>query len=54
MFRGKYHREGAPAIEWKDGKKQWFTFGRLDREELPDGTVRMYENGKLSCEVSCL
>lgn len=27
-FDGRYHRVDGPAIEWKDGRKAFYTYGR--------------------------
>jgi hypothetical protein len=37
IFRldGKLHREDGPAIEWKDGRIEWFLFGKLHRVDGP-------------------
>lgn len=46
---GQLHREGGPAIEYKDGSKSWYRNGELHREDGPaidhvDGT-NWYVNG---------
>ena len=46
-----YHREDGPAIEWKNGSKQWWIDGRLHREDGPaieylDGDKEWYYHGK--------
>ncbi len=43
------HCEGAPALEWADGRKEWHKNGKLHREDgaamtLPDGSKRWYLN----------
>ena len=49
---GKKHREDGPAVELKDGTRQWFVNGDLHREdgpaaELDNGTKQWWLNGKL-------
>jgi len=39
----QYHREDGPAIEWKNGRKEWFYKGRLHRG---DGPAVEQPNGK--------
>ena len=44
---GKKHREDGPAVEMKDGSRQWFINGNLHREDGPavegcDGTREWY------------
>ena len=34
-FRGLYHRENGPAIEWMDGGKEWYHLGKLHRLDGP-------------------
>jgi len=41
-LKGKYHREGGPAIEWASGTKYWYLNGQLHRE---DGPAIEYANG---------
>jgi hypothetical protein len=36
------HREDGPAIEWLDGKKEWWYYGNLHRD---DGPAIEYANG---------
>jgi hypothetical protein len=31
----KIHREDGPAIEWEDGTKEWYIYGKLHREDSP-------------------
>lgn len=38
---GKYHREDGPAIEYDDGRKEWWLNGALHRI---DGPVVEYDN----------
>ena len=49
-LHGKYHREGAPAIEYADGTKEWRIKGKLHREGAPaieyaDGNKVWYKHG---------
>ena len=53
------HRSGdLPAVEWIDGKKEWWVKGVLHRQDgLPavtysDGIKHWYENGKLIKYIS--
>lgn len=39
---GHVHREGGPAVEWKDGSKEWYKHGKRHRE---DGPACEYANG---------
>ena len=44
------HRESGPAVEYKDGEKQWCQNGRLHRTDGPavlwaDGTKKWFQNG---------
>jgi len=32
---GDYHREDGPAIEWWNGRRQWYYRGKLHRENGP-------------------
>ena len=52
---GDLHREGAPAVIWKSGTKEWYRNGDLHREDGPasihsDGTEFWYKNGKFHRE----
>jgi len=52
---GRYHRVGGPAIETKDGSKEWFINGKYHREDGPaveyaNGTKEWRTNGKLHRE----
>ena len=40
---GYLHREGGPAIIYKDGTKIWYKYGKLHRE---DGAAVIYPNGE--------
>ena len=45
------HRESGPAVEYKDGEKQWCQNGQLHRTDGPavlwaDGSKLWYQNGK--------
>jgi hypothetical protein len=31
----KNHREDGPAIEWEDGYKAWYFYGKIHREDGP-------------------
>lgn len=47
--KGELHCEGAPAVEWADGRKEWHVNGKMHREDgaaliLPDGGERFYIN----------
>lgn len=49
---GKKHKEDGPAVELKDGTRQWFIDGNLHREdgpaaELDSGTKQWWLYGKL-------
>jgi len=49
---GKLHRLDGPAIEWKNGTKEWWVNGKLHRIGAPalewdDGTRQWWFNGKL-------
>ena len=39
---GKFHRLDGPAIEYTDGRKEWWENGKLHRE---DGPAILYKNG---------
>ena len=46
------HREGGPAVEYKDGENRWYETGRLHRIDGPaiectDNSKYWYQNGKL-------
>ena len=46
----QFHRESGPAVEYKDGEKQWCQNGQLHRTDGPaieraDGTKYWYQNG---------
>lgn len=48
---GRVHREGGPAIEWKNGDKSWYRHGKLHREGGPaienaNGAKCYFLNGK--------
>ena len=48
---GKLHREDGPALEWKNGKKEWYHKGIPHREDgpaiqNPDGTKEWYRHGR--------
>jgi hypothetical protein len=40
---GNFHRDNGPAIEYADGKRMWYQYGRLHRL---DGPAIEYTNGK--------
>ena len=47
---GYLHRKDGPAVEYRDGHKQWWINGNLHREDGPaveyvDGKVRYYLHG---------
>lgn len=49
--KGKWHREGGPAIEYASGVKVWYLNGRPHREDgpavvWPDGDKYWYLNGE--------
>jgi hypothetical protein len=49
--QGQLHRTDGPAIEYKDGTKEWFINGKRHREDGPaveyyTGTKFWYLNGK--------
>jgi hypothetical protein len=49
---GELHRIGGPAVEHRNGTKEWFQNGKLHRIEGPaieyfSGTKCWYQNGKL-------
>lgn len=49
------HREDGPAIEWFDGRKDWYCHGSLHREggpavEWADGSYHWFKHGKLHRE----
>lgn len=49
---GYLHRTNDPAVEWKNGTKEWFENGVLHREDGParehdDGLTEWYANGLL-------
>jgi hypothetical protein len=35
FYKGKYHRENGPAIEWYNGNKEWYIHGKRHREDGP-------------------
>ena len=46
------HREDGPAVEWNDGRKDWWLNGMCHREDgpatvWPDGAKNWWINGKL-------
>ena len=46
-----FHREDGPAIEWANGKKEWYLNGKRHRTdgpaiEYPSGTKSWWINGK--------
>ena len=48
---GQVHRIGSPAVEFKDGSKEWYVSGLAHREDGPaiewaDGTNRWFINGE--------
>ena len=52
---GKLHRVDGPAIEWRDGDREWYINDELHRLDGPaiefyDGTVKWYINGKICNE----
>ena len=54
---GEHHRGGdKPAIEWTDGRKDWYVNGKQHRDgdkpavEQPDGTKAWYLNGEYGRE----
>ncbi|WP_202416732.1 hypothetical protein [Duganella qianjiadongensis] len=49
------HREDGPAVEYANGRKEWYQQGKRHREdgpaiELPNGTKYWYLNGVLHRE----
>lgn len=51
-FRGQYHRDHGPAIEWMDGGKEWYKHGKLHRLDGPailrkTGINQWWVEGKL-------
>lgn len=49
--RGYLHRTDGPAVEWEDGRTEWYLNDKLHREdgpaiEWPDGSKFWYFNGK--------
>jgi hypothetical protein len=49
--KGEYHRTDGPAIEYADGKKEWYQNGQFHRTDGPavewaDGAKFWYQNGK--------
>ena len=34
FVNGERHREDGPAIEWADGSKYWYEYGKFCRKEL--------------------
>jgi hypothetical protein len=47
--QGQLHRTDGPAVEWKNGHKEWWINGQLHREDGPavkygDGRVSWYLN----------
>ena len=49
-FKGQYHREDGPAIEWPDGSKYWC----LNGEEVTWKEVFRNANGDLEKECRIL
>ena len=52
---GQYHREDGPAIEYHDGRKEWWLNGQLHRVdgpacEDPNGDKSWHQHGKLHRE----
>ena len=50
-LHGKCHREGGPAVEWRDGGKAWLKDGNFHREDGPafegaDGSREWWLHGK--------
>ena len=43
--KGYFHREDGPAIEYANGRRQWFNDGKFHRE---DGPVIAWESGSCS------
>jgi hypothetical protein len=46
---GRFHKEGAPAIEWADGAESWYIDGNLHRLDGPaiitsNGNKKWYIN----------
>ena len=53
--KGDYHREGGPAIEYRDGTKEWLINGKTHRTDGPavewyDGSNYWYLNDELMSE----
>jgi hypothetical protein len=53
--KGEFHREDGPAIERKDGAKEWWINGKCHREDGPaiewaTGSKSWYVNGKIHRE----
>jgi len=51
-LKEKYHRLNGPAIEWKNGDKEWWEEGKKHREDGPaiewsNGSKFWYIEGKL-------
>jgi len=44
-LNGKTHREGGPAVIWKNGTEEWYLNGKLHREDVP---AVIYEDGSKS------
>ena len=49
--KGRYHREGGPAIELASGERGWFKNGKRHRVDGPaleeyDGSRHWYQNGE--------
>lgn len=56
IANGKLHREDAPALEYKNGTKEWYINGKRHREDGPaceyeDGTYLWYKKGIIIREV---
>ena len=54
---GRLHREDGPAVDCKDGHKQWWINGKLHREDGPaveymNGNKRYYLHGILQKETA--
>jgi hypothetical protein len=43
--KGDLHRIGGPAVEWRDGDKDWYQNGQYHRT---DGPAIEYQNGDIT------
>ena len=51
LLNGNRHREGGPAVIWKNGSQKWYQNGLLHRDDgpaliHPDGRQEWWANGK--------